>query len=150
MALMRRQREAWPEPIDRWSPERNWLEWPWRSAGGLKRLLEEEVKVEEFTENEELVVRAELPGVDPDKDVDISIVNGNLRIRAERRHEEKIEHRDYRRTEIRYGSFARVLPLPANAKESDVKASYRDGILEVRAPIDRGNATTSKIPISRS
>ena len=47
-------------------------------------------------------------------------------------------------------SFSRVLPLPSKAKESDIKASYKDGILEVRAPIDESKPTPSKIPISRT
>jgi HSP20 family protein len=110
---------------------------------------EDQVKVEEFVENEQLVVRAELPGVDPERDIDVSIIDGNLRIRAERRHEEKVEKRNYRKSEIRYGSFARVLPLPASADESDIKASYVDGILEVRAPLDQERSKRSKIPISR-
>jgi HSP20 family protein len=113
-------------------------------------LEDDQVKVEEFTEDGQLVVRAELPGVDPDKDVDISIVDGNLCIRAERRQEEKVERRNYRRSEIRYGSFSRILPLPANAKEDDIKASYKDGILEVRAPIDETAAKPSRIPITRT
>jgi HSP20 family protein len=88
--------------------------------------------------------------VNPDEDVDISISDGNLRIRAERRHEETIEERDYRRTEFRYGSFSRVVPLPAQTNEQDIKASYRDGILEVRAPIDEIVPRRSTIPINRS
>ncbi len=124
-------------------------EWPARPLEMWKQLFEEDqVNVEEFTEDGELVVRAELPGVDPERDVDVSIVDGNLCIRAERRHEEQHEHRNYRRTEIRYGSFARILPLPAKAKESDITASYHDGILEVRAPVDEESHGPSKIPIS--
>jgi HSP20 family protein len=150
MTLMRRESpRAWPEFFERSS-----YDWPFgrlRPFEGIRRMLEEdEVKVEEFTEEGQLVVRAELPGVDPDKDVDVSIVDGSLCIRAERRHEEKIEGRDYRRSEIRYGSFSRILPLPANASEDDIKATYKDGILEVRAPIDESTAKPSKIPISRS
>ena len=147
MALIRRGREGfWPEPVDR-----AFSDWPFHPLETWRRMFEEdEVKVEEFVEDGHLVVRAELPGVDPDRDVDVSVVDGMLHIRAERRHEEKIENRDYRRTEIRYGSFSRVLPLPANAKESDIKASYRDGILEVRAPMEEGSAKASKVPISRT
>src|SRR5216110_1118797 len=90
MAIMRRDRGAlWPEPFDR-SP----FDWPLHPFEGFRRMLEDDqFKVEEYTEDGQLVVRAELPGVDPDKDVDISIVDGNLCIRAERRHEEKIEQR---------------------------------------------------------
>ena len=147
MALMRRDRgPLWPEPFDR-----GLFDWPFHPLEGFRRMLEDDqVKVEEFTEDGQLVVRAELPGVDPDKDVDISIVDGNLCIRAERRQEEKVERRNYRRSEIRYGSFSRILPLPANAKEDDIKASYKDGILEVRAPIDETAAKPSRIPITRT
>jgi HSP20 family protein len=152
MALVRRPRET---AEGRFGPGVGWpfsgglLDWPPAGLDALRRLAEDEVKVEEFTEDGELVVRAELPGVDPDKDVDISVVDGNLCIRAERRHEEREEHRDYRRTELRYGSFSRVLPLPPQAKESDIHATYGDGILEVRAPLDEEAAKPSKIPISR-
>jgi HSP20 family protein len=146
MALARRERSRLPEPF-----ERGLFDWPFEPFQAWRRMLEDDqVKVEEFLEDNQLVVRAELPGVDPDKDVDVSIVDGNLCIRAERRHEEKVEHRDYRRSEIRYGSFSRRLPLPAKAKESDTKASYKDGILEVRAPVQEGADKASRIPISRT
>ncbi|MBO0694385.1 MAG: Hsp20/alpha crystallin family protein [Acidimicrobiaceae bacterium] len=144
--LVRRDRGSlWPEPFDR---AFDWTTSPFET---FRQLLDNEaVKVEEFTEEGQLVVRVELPGVDPERDVDISIIDGNLQIRAERRQEEKVEHRNYRRNEIRYGSFSRVLPLPPKTKEDDIKASYRDGILEVRAPIDNSTPKPSKIPISRS
>lgn len=144
--LVRRDRGSlWPEQFDRA------FDWTANPFETFRQLLEtEEVHVEEFTEEGQLVVRVELPGVDPERDVDISIVDGNLRLRAERRQEEKVEHRNYRRNEIRYGSFSRVLPLPPNTKEDDIKASYRDGILEVRAPIDNSTPKPSKIPISRN
>jgi HSP20 family protein len=151
MAFTRRKRETLPESMERWPFERGLFDWPFRPLAAWRHLIEEDaVKVEEYTEDGHLVVRAEIPGVDPDKDVDISIVEGNLCIRAERRHEETVEHRDYRRSEIRYGSFSRVLPLPARAKESDIQASYKDGILEVRAPIDESQPKASRIPISRA
>jgi HSP20 family protein len=148
MALLRRDPEhLWPEPFDR-----GLFDWPFRRSEVWRRMFEDDqFKVEEFLEGNELVVRAELPGIDPDRDVDISIVTGNLSIRAERRQEEKVESRDYRRSEIRYGSFSRVLPLPANTKEDDIKATYKDGILEVRAPVEEAAAAKpSKIPISRT
>lgn len=147
MALTRRERGSlWPEPF-----ERGLFDWPNRPFESLRQFLDQdELKVEEFTEDGQIVVRAELPGVDPERDVDVSIVDGNLCIRAERRHEERSEGRDYRRSEIRYGSFSRILPLPAKAKEEDIKASYRDGILEVRAPVDDAERRPSKIPISRT
>jgi HSP20 family protein len=114
--------------------------WPGEGAG---------VRVEEFREDGTLVVRAELAGIDPDKDVEISVSDHTLHIEAERHEEEKKEGRDYVRQEFRYGSFARDLPLPSGVGEADVKASYKDGILEVRVPMPETKPST-KIPVAKS
>ena len=110
---------------------------------------EDELRVEEFMEDDKLVVRAELPGIDPDRDVDIDIRDHSLRIRAERRQEEHKEVRGGYRSEFHYGTFTRTIPLASAASENDVKASYRDGILEVRVPIDQTEAQAKKIAIER-
>jgi HSP20 family protein len=72
-----------------------------------------------------------------------------LRVKAERRQESKSEDKKGYRSEFRYGSFTRTVPLPAGATEEDVKASYTDGILEVRIPIDGAAAEAMKIPIAK-
>lgn len=92
------------------------------------------IKVEQFMDGSTLVVRAEVPGIDPDKDVDVSVSDGMLHIRAQR--EEKSEHKSKSgyRSEFRYGSFTRSVSLPPGAKEEDITAAYKDGVLEVRAP----------------
>ncbi|MGX1161254.1 HSP20 family protein [Arthrobacter sp. SLBN-100] len=110
------------------------------------------IRVEEFVDGKTLVVRAEMPGVDPDKDVEITIDDGYLRIRAERR--EKEEHKDKGRvrSEFRYGSFSRSIPLPEGVKEEDIKASYKDGMLEVRTPLPEEAAppeAPKKLPVTR-
>jgi HSP20 family molecular chaperone IbpA len=89
------------------------------------------MRVEDFQDGNEYVVRAELPGVDPDKDIDIQLLDGVLTIKAERREENK----DANRSEFRYGSFSRSLTLPSGADENNVKATYKDGILEIRVPL---------------
>jgi HSP20 family protein len=114
--------DDWPEML-----RRPILFWPERGLAGFR--------VEEFHEHGAYVVKAELAGLDPEKDVDISVHNGMLHIAVERREEEKTEERDYVRREIRYGSFHRDLPLPEGASESDVKATYKNGVLEIRVPI---------------
>jgi HSP20 family protein len=144
MAMTRRDLESrWLQPFGR-----DWLaEWPFQQF--FRRMAEDnDLRVDEFVEGNQVVIRAELPGVDPDRDVDISVVDGNLVIRAERRHEEKEEGRDYRRSEIRYGAFSRALPLPPAAKVDDIKASYKNGILEVRAPIKEPSSKSSKVAIT--
>jgi len=108
-----------------------------------------DLKVEEFRDGDTLVVRAEMPGIDPDKDVEITVSDGMLHLSAERRSETKTEDAKGYRSEFRYGSFSRSVRLPAGAGEEDVKATYDDGILEVRIPIDEKSNGAKKIPISR-
>jgi HSP20 family protein len=86
------------------------------------------MRVEEFVDNGQYVLRAELPGLDPAKDVDITVQNGILMVKAERREEKK----EGQRSEFRYGAFSRSVTLPPGADESDVKATYSGGILEIR------------------
>jgi HSP20 family protein len=109
-----------------------------------------EMKVEEFRDGDTLVVRAEMPGIDPDNDVEITVANRMLHRRAERRSETKTEDKRGYRSEFRYGSFSRSVRLPAGAGEDDVKASYNDGILEVRIPVDDSSNGAKKIPITRT
>ena len=73
------------------------------------------------------MVRADLPGIDPEKDVELTVSDGMLHIRAERREEEKREEKGYLRQELRYGSLSRTLPLPEGVTESDITATYKDG-----------------------
>jgi HSP20 family protein len=110
---------------------------------------EDLIQVEEFREDGVLVVRAELPGIDPDKDVELTVSGGMLHIRAERRGEEKHEEHGYLRQELRYGSLSRSLPLPEGVAEPDIKATYKAGMLEVRIPEPK-HETATKIPIARS
>ncbi|WP_411709893.1 Hsp20/alpha crystallin family protein [Arthrobacter sp. B10-11] len=107
------------------------------------------IRVEQFMDGSVLVVRAEVPGLEPEKDVDVSVADGMLHIKVER--EEKSEHKSKTgyRSEFRYGSFSRSVSLPPGAREEDVTASYKDGVLEVRAPApEQAPATgTRKIQI---
>ncbi len=108
----------------------DFLRWPVFPLLGLTR--EFPMRLEEFSDDGHLVIRAELPGVDPDKDVQITIDNGLLTISGERRSETKSDEKGRHFTEMQYGSFTRTIPLPDGASDKDVTASYRDGILEVR------------------
>ena len=109
------------------------------------------IRVEELVDGNTLVVRAELPGIDPDKDVDVSVADGVLTIKAER--QEKSEHKDKDgyRSEFRYVSFVRRLPLPGGVQQNDVTASYKDGLLEVRAPLpaQTQEPAAAKVPVTR-
>lgn len=144
--------------IERRDPSRfDWPDlftWPWPERGLLfdrwRDLFGSGIKVEEYIEGDDQVVRAELPGVDPDKDVSISVSGGALHISAERREQSKEESRGGYRSEFRYGALHRSIPLPAGASEDDVRASYQDGILEVRVRRPQLPEGGKRIPISRS
>jgi HSP20 family protein len=106
--------------------------------------------VEEYVDGTTQVVRVEIPGVDPEKDVDISVANGTLRISATK--QEKSEHKDKGsyRSEFRYGSFVRSVALPQGCTETDITATYREGVLEVRIPMGETPAPKSvKVPVTR-
>jgi HSP20 family protein len=90
-----------------------------------------------------------MPGIDPDRDVEITVRDHTLRLHAERREEHKTEEHGTYRSEFRYGSFTRTVPLPLGASEDDVKATYKDGILEVQIPIDRSEAEARKVAVQR-
>jgi HSP20 family protein len=74
-----------------------------------------------------------------------------LRINAERRVEEKSQDTGYTRHEMRYGGYTRTLPLAEGATENDIKATYKDGILEIRVPVVEQTpaAEPTKIAISK-
>lgn len=135
---------SWPELSERW-PDR-WLD---RLFDPESMLEGSAIHVEEFVEDGTCVVRAELPGIDPDRDVEITVTDDQVRIRAERRLEEQHEDRHGYRSEFRYGSLRRTLALPMGAQADQVKASYRDGILEVRVPMGAAPAEGTKVPIAR-
>jgi HSP20 family protein len=104
--------------------------------------------VDVFTRDNDLVVRAELPGIDPEKDVDISFQDGMLTIRGERRHENRDEGDGMIRIESSYGSFQRSIMLPEGVREKDIHATYQDGILEVVVPKAGELASAKKIPVA--
>jgi HSP20 family protein len=90
--------------------------------------------IESFVENGSFVVRADLPGIDP-KDVDITVSGNLLQIRGHRESTEESRERDYYHREVRYGAFERSIQLPEGVSAADVKASYKSGVLELRAPL---------------
>jgi HSP20 family protein len=106
------------------------------------------IRVDEYRENGQIVVRAELPGIDPDKDVELTVTDHTLRIEAERREEETTEDKGYVRKEMRHGTLRRWLPLPDGVVEADITATYENGILEVRIPAPVSD-TVKKIAIDK-
>lgn len=102
--------------------------------------------IDMFVRDGELVVRADLPGIDP-KAVELSIEGRRLAIRGERRLVEERGAEDYLHREVVYGSFERSVTLPEGADVDTVKATYHEGVLEVtmKAPT---KMATRKVPIT--
>jgi HSP20 family protein len=108
------------------------------------------IKVEEELHDDKLVIRAEVPGIDPDKDVELFVGDGMLRLHVERRKEMKEEKEGRFRSEFSYGSFTRSVALPKGASATDVKATYTDGILEITVPVAAPTTESTRVAITRS
>jgi HSP20 family protein len=130
----RRQSRHFPDLFD-------WMESPMTL---FRPMLGQGMRMEDYVRNGDYVVRAELPGVDPEKEVEVSVSDGMLSIRAERKEEEI----DKSHSEFRYGVFTRQIALPPGADEDHVEASYDKGILEVVVAIKKEDAQRPEKRIS--
>ncbi len=113
------------------------LEWPAWPAELSRRMEFRMPKVDVIDRNEEVVVKAETPGVDK-KDLDVSVTGNTVTIKGRTSHEEKEEKGDYYRSEISRGTFSRTVSLPAEVDATQAKASFRDGVLELVLPKREG------------
>ncbi len=130
----------------RTNPVSEMLDWLESGPGLSLRTMGNYIRVEDFTEEGSYVLRAELPGVDPDKDIGVTVEGDVLTVHGERREEE----RDKNHSEFHYGSFSRSVRLPRTAKAEDVTATYRDGVLEVRLPLGPEPTGATHVPVQRS
>jgi len=112
----RRMRPWWPE---RWS---------------RREVMELEAPVVDlFEDKNDIVIKAELPGMEKEN-VEVKLTDHMLTIKGEKKKEEEVKEENYYRSERSYGSFVRTLELPADVHADKVKASFKNGILEVRLP----------------
>ncbi len=95
-------------------------------------------KVESYRKNGTYVVKADLPGVET-KDIQVTLENGYLTIKGERKVDKEVKEKKVERREVFYGSFERSIPVPEGLKTEGVKAKYRDGVLEVTVPVEEKN-----------
>jgi len=89
--------------------------------------------LEVFETDSEVVVKAELPGIDP-KSVSVTVTVEGLTIKGEAKSEHEDKGRNYYRRELRYGAFQRTIALPNEVKSDETKAVFKHGILEVKIP----------------
>ncbi len=101
--------------------------------------------IESRVSNGNIVVKADLPGIDP-REVSISVTGNQLKIEGERKQEEKKEEDDYTYQEVGYGKFSRTMTLPDGVDAEQIKASYKDGVLHITIPTPK-EMTSKKVEI---
>jgi HSP20 family protein len=113
---------------------RRWLA-PRASSAGLPSLRAQEwlPEVEVLQRNNDLVIRADLPGLDKN-DIKVDVTENALTIQGERKREREEEKAGVYRSERSYGSFCRMVALPEGAMTDQAKASFKDGVLEITMP----------------
>ncbi len=142
---LERRPDTWPQRLSDWFDVPDLVRWFDRVGR-----LEEFIRIEESMQDGRLEIRAELPGIDPQRDVDISIADGLLTIRAERKEEAATETAGRYRSEFRYGAYTRTLRVPAEVQPTDITASYKDGILTVSVPMPATSPReVVKVPVTR-
>jgi len=127
-------RREFDDLMERFSFDRDWFA-PFR-FGREREPVAARPAIESCVEDGKFIVRTDLPGIDP-KNVDIKVVGDVLTIRGSREEKSETKKADFLRREIRYGSFERSISLPEGIKAEDLKATYRDGVLELSAPMPK-------------
>jgi HSP20 family protein len=89
--------------------------------------------VDVYNNKDNLVIKADLPGM-TQKEIDVSVEDGVLKIRGEKKKEEEVKENNYYRFERAYGSFERSFSLPTNVDATKIKAAYKDGVLQLTLP----------------
>ncbi len=137
VAVTQQHRAAWPDISEFFAGFPSWASNFRPMFGGHP------IKVQDDIKDGKYELQAEIPGVDPDKDVDITIRNGVLTIKTERSENTETNGR----SEFTYGSFTRSVTLPAGAEEDAVKASYDKGILTVTVPLKEPDVPEKHVTI---
>jgi len=121
----------------------DWLESPWMGPPPLTA--GQTFRVEEVAQDNRYVIRAELPGLDPDQDIEVFVDGRTLTIHAERRQEDSGPYR----SEFRYGSLTRLVRLPTRVDAKDVTARYERGVLELSVPAREAKPEGSRVAIEK-
>ena len=138
MVLVRREHAPliWPGDMFRRFFDTDWYDTGW-------------LRIEELREGDNLIIKAELPGIDPDKDVEITVTGDVLRVHARREAKSETTKAGAYRSEFRYGSFERDISLPQRVDPASIEATYTDGILTVKVPVPVAKEETHRvIPVS--
>ena len=135
-----------------WRPFSDLERWARRFESRFPRFFEEEAEelefklpVESYIKDGNVVIRADVPGLDP-KEIDVSVVGNVLTIKGERKEKQEVKKEDYLRRELFYGEFERRTTLPEGAQTDKIKATFKNGVVEVTMPLAT-EATAKKVPI---
>jgi HSP20 family protein len=93
--------------------------------------------------DKEYTISVELPGVD-ENEIQVELVNDTLKIKGEKKQEKEEKERNYYRMERSYGSFQRTLSLPEDADQDDIKAVYKNGVMNITIPRKTASKTEAK------
>ncbi len=132
--------EFWRRPFPSLLRRDRW--WP-TEAGLMTRI----PPVDVYEEKDEIIAKVELPGF-AKEDVTVQVMDSTVTIKGEKKREEEVKEEDYYSCERSFGSFTRSLDLPTEVKTEQVKASFKNGVLEIRMPKTeeaKQKATTIKI-----
>jgi HSP20 family protein len=126
--------------LTRWDPFREFNTLPARLGGFFGKDWELPTattvwnpSVDIFENDNEVVVKAELPGMNA-KDIDVRLENNVLTLKGERHFEKETKEENYHRVEREYGTFSRSFALPTAVKDEKVTAEYKDGVLSIVLP----------------
>jgi HSP20 family protein len=109
-----------------------------RGPGELEEFDERLVRprIESYVEDGKLTVRADMPGIDP-KQIEVKVSGNTLDVCGKREQKTETKKRDFLRREVHYGSYSYSTTLPQGIKAEDIKANYKDGVLELVAPLPK-------------
>lgn len=134
--LMRKPaRDLW-DPFDLmgdWQHEMNRLfqRFPWKKEWTF------EPDIDVVEEKDSFLVKADLPGIKKE-DLDIKVEGKFLTLKGERKEEKEVKEKNYFASERRYGAFTRTFELPTEIKAEQIKAAFKDGVLEMTLPKEEG------------
>jgi HSP20 family protein len=106
---------------------------PWQMSSEPWSAMPVTPRIDATEDDKAYQIRAELPGMDRE-DVDITLADGMLTIRGEKKREDEEKGKEYYRKERTFGSFRRTLPVPSEVDESQIVASFRKGVLTIELP----------------
>jgi HSP20 family protein len=104
--------------------------------------------IESYVKDGNLVIRADVPGLEP-KEIELSVLGNVLTIKGERKQQQEVKKDEYIRRETSYGSFERRLTLPEGTDAERIKASFKNGVVEITMPVAK-ELMAKKIPLEAS